>query len=113
MAKFYGMIGFAIPTETRPGVWEDVIEERPYYGDIIRNTRRVENGESVNDDIVLSNTFSIVADAYAYLNFFAMRYIEFMNSKWKINTVEVNRPRLVIYTGGVYNGPTPETTASS
>lgn len=42
MSKFYGTIGFAITTESAPGVWQDSIVTRNYYGDILRNTRHVE-----------------------------------------------------------------------
>ena len=42
MAKFYGVIGFAVTAETKPGVWEPSITDRPYYGDTIRNTRRLQ-----------------------------------------------------------------------
>lgn len=109
MAKYYGNIGFADTQETKPGVWEDVIVERPYYGDIIRNTRKLNSVDKVLSDISINNTFSIVADAYAFHNFFAMRYICWMGSRWIIESVEVDRPRLSITVSGVYNGPIPET----
>lgn len=102
--KFFGKIGYAESKETSPGVWEESITERTYYGDVIRNTRRMENGEWLNDDININNTISIVADAYAYQNFHAIRYIWWMGSKWKISSIEVSRPRLVLTIGGVYNG---------
>lgn len=106
MPKFYGIIGYAITRETEPGLWQDDIVERKYYGDVLRNTKRNENGLSVNDNIKINNSVSIVADAYAYEHFFDMRYIEWMGAKWKIETVEVQRPRLLLTMGGVYNGPT-------
>ena len=33
MAKFYGVIGYAVTEETKPGVWAEKIIERMYYGD--------------------------------------------------------------------------------
>ena len=107
MARFYGMVGFAQASEIRPGVWEDTIVERPYYGDTIRNLRRHESGQDkVLDDINITNEFSIVADAYANENFHRMKYIEFMGTKWKIITIDASqRPRLILSVGGVYNGP--------
>lgn len=106
MAKFYDRIGYAETLETKPGVWEEIITERPYYGDVTRNYRRLENGESVNDDVVINNTISIVADPYAYQHFLAMRYVRWMGVKWKVTNVEVQSPRLLLTIGGVYNGPT-------
>lgn len=106
MAKFYGCIGFAVTEETRPGVWEEEIQEKNYFGDVIRNTKRYQTGEGLNDDINIANEISIVADPFANENFRAMRYIEFMGTKWKINSVEVQYPRLILSIGGVYNGET-------
>ena len=105
MAKFYGVIGYAVSTETTSGVWEDVITEKTYSGDVTRNTRRLESGEGLNDNINISNLISIIADPYATENFFLMRYVKWMGTYWKISNVDVQRPRLVLTVGGVYNGP--------
>ena len=105
MAKFYGPIGYVTDTkEIRPGVFEEVITERNYYGDVVRNNRRLQTADKVNDDIDISNEISILADAFAYSNFHNMRYIRFMGAKWKISSVDVQRPRLVLSIGGLYNG---------
>ena len=104
MAKFFGPIGFAEQAETTPGVWEEAITERYYYGDLIRNVRRLQSSDKVNDDINVSNEVSIVADPFANENFHSMRYVEFMGAKWKITSVEVQYPRLILTMGGVYNG---------
>ena len=104
MAKFYGKIGYANTVETKPGVYEEQIVERSYYGDLIRNTRRLQSADQVNDDINISNEISIVADPYATNNFHIMRYAVFMGTKWKISNVEVSYPRLILTLGGVYNG---------
>jgi hypothetical protein len=105
MAKFYGEVGYANTVEKSPGIWEDVIAERKYYGDVVRNTRKLEDGQKLNDDLSIGNSFSILADAYAYENFFAMRYIKWAGSCWKISDVEVVAPRLLLRVGGIYNGP--------
>lgn len=104
MAKFYGKIGYANTVETKPGVCEEQIVERSYYGDLIRNTRRLQSADQVNDDINISNEISIVADPYATNNFHTMRYAVFMGTKWKISNVDVSYPRLILTLGGVYNG---------
>ena len=103
MAKFFGKIGYGVSQETRPGVWKDTITEREYFGDLTRNTRRLESASQVNDNINISNEISIVADPFAYENFHSMRYVIFMGTKWKISSVEVQYPRLILTIGGVYN----------
>lgn len=103
MAKFCGVIGYTITRETEPGIYVEEIVENEYYGDVIRNTRRLREAAKVNDDINISNQISIVADPFANNNFHAMRYIVFMGTKWKITEVEVQYPRLILSIGGLYN----------
>jgi hypothetical protein len=105
--RFYGAIGFAVPTEISNGKWDDVITVRSYYGDVTRNARRLETGEKVNSDLAVENTISIVADPYASEHIFAMRYVSWLGALWIVSTVEVQSPRLLLRLGGVYNGPTP------
>lgn len=104
MAKYYGAVGYAVTKETSPGVWEEDVTERMYYGDILRNNRKLNSADKINDDISISNEISIVADPYAMENFHAMRYVEFMGTRWKIANVDVQFPRLVLSLGGIYNG---------
>lgn len=104
MAKWYGIIGYAETVETTPGVWKEQVTKRNYYGDLTRNTRRLQTADKLNDDINISNELSIVADPYAMNNFHSMRYVEFMGTAWKITNVEVQYPRLILTLGGVWNG---------
>jgi len=104
MSKFYGNIGFSTgSTEKTPGVWEDQIEVRPYYGDMIKRVRRWQSGEGVNDNLGLSNTLEIVADEYIVQNFLNIRYVEWMGAKWSVGDVTIEYPRMTITLGGVYN----------
>lgn len=104
MTKWFGKIGYAELVETTPGVWVEKIVERGYYGDVIRNTRKLQPTDQLNDNINVANKISIVADPFAYQNFHAMRYIEFMGANWKVSDVEVQQPRLILTVGGLYNG---------
>lgn len=113
MAKFYGTIGYAQTVEVSPGVWKERIIERSYTGDLIRNTRKLQGGDKVNTDITVSNEVSIIADPFANGNFHAMRYISFMGARWKIESAEVQYPRLILSIGGLYNGGNDEDRTSS
>lgn len=103
MAKFYGNIGYAETVETRPGIWKEQIVEHSYYGEIVRNTRRLQSSDQLNDNIVVANEISIIADPFANENFYSMRYVVFNGAKWKISNVEVRYPRLILTLGGIYN----------
>lgn len=104
MAKFYGPIGYVIDRETSPGVWMPETTERCYYGDVNRMVGQMQTTDQVNDDLNMSNKISIVADPFANMNVHCMRYVAFMGAKWKITSIEVNYPRLILTIGGVYNG---------
>ena len=104
MAKYCGKIGYFTTYEKVPGVWVDQIVERISYGDILRNTRRLERSENLNDNINISNQISIVADPYAFENFHHIKYVEFMGIKWKVTDISVEYPRLLLTLGGEYNG---------
>lgn len=103
MAKFFGEIGYSMTEETAPGVWTPQETVREYYGDVLRNSRNWNNGESVNDDLQLSNEISILADKFAFENFNAIKWVKWSGAKWKVNGVDVSYPRLTLRLGSVYN----------
>lgn len=109
MAKFYGRVGYGVSVEDPPesGIWVDQITEKSYYGDVVRNARDLQEGENLNKDITVQNSISIVADEYAIDHIFAMRYVEWAGVLWSVANVDVQRPRLILRLGEVYNGPTP------
>jgi len=104
MAKFYGAIGFIDTVESKPGVFETVSEERPVQGDILRDNRRWESSDHLNDDITINNRFEFVADDYMYEHYSLMRYLVWNGTKWKISGQEIRRPRIIINVRGVWNG---------
>lgn len=104
MPKFFGSIGLMRQIETSPGIWDDEIIEKQCYGDVVRDNRRFQNNSQLNDNITISNSFSILADKEAYTYFHNIRYVNYMGTKWKAESVDAsNPPRLVIDVGGVYN----------
>ena len=105
MARYYGMIGFSEGSfESSPGVWDERIVDRPYYGDANRYTRLLQTTDDINDSIVVNNSISIVSDPYALQNFHAIRYAEWLGTKWKVTSVEVQYPRLILTIGEEYHG---------
>lgn len=107
--RFFGEVGYGESEETQSGsgVWVDVITEAPYYGDVVRNTRKSDTGEGINNDITVNNLISIVADDFALQHFFKIRYVRWAGVLWTVTEVEVKSPRLILTLGSVYNGPTP------
>ena len=106
MAKFFGEIGFATQVETSPGIWEDQILEKQYYGDIFREARRFSSRDEILNDINVNNQISVIADGYITDNVQNLRYVRWLGGLWKVSYVELKFPRLVLEMTGVYNGPT-------
>lgn len=105
MAKFHGMIGFVTYEENVPGVHSEVTVERLYSGDIIRKSNRFVAGQAINDNLVINNQISIVADPYINQHFPSIKYAVWKDAKWKVTSVDdSNPPRLVLTLGEVYNG---------
>jgi hypothetical protein len=110
MARFFGAVGYgdSIEAPVGSGVWVDTIHEVEYFGDVVRNTRRLESGEDLNNDITVGNSISIVADDdYAINHFFKIKYVRWTGELWTVTNVESRPPRLILSLGSVYNGPTP------
>ena len=103
MAKFYGKIGFNSTVESAPGVYSDEIVEKPYQGDILKNTRRYEQGAGTIDDVKLNNKISILGDNFSNEHFHEICYVEWLGTLWRVTNIEITFPRLILTIGGVYN----------
>lgn len=106
MARYFGKVGYGISHEVPEGsgVWKLEIIERTYFGDTLRDSVSNQTGYSTNDNINLGSKFSILADPFAYQNSQYIKYIEYMDALWKVTSVEVQYPRLIITVGGIWNG---------
>lgn len=103
MARYHGYVGYAIDVEAYPGVWEEQISEHEYFGDVLKNRINMQQGSVVNAKITISNSISIIADPFAFEHVYAMRYVTYLGKKWSILNVSIERPRLILTLGGLYN----------
>ena len=101
--KWFGQVGFRITERVKPGVCEDRIVERDYYGDLLKNYKKDKSDSTINDEFTINNQIRILSDPFLSENFHQMRYITFMGNKYKIASVEVNFPGMLIDLGGLYN----------
>ena len=104
MAKFAGLVGYVTQEESVPGVWSPVDTLKMMKGDIIRQSSTVQNGDKVNSDITLSHRVSLLGDSYTFNNYVNIKWIEIDGRKWEVSSVEIQRPRLIITVGGLWNG---------
>ena len=104
MSRFSGLVGYATQEETTPGVWTDVENTRTMKGDIIRQSSSNQQGEGVNDNVSLNHRISLIGDAYAFDNYFNIKWVKMDTKKWKVTSIEVDRPRIILSLGGLCNG---------
>lgn len=112
MNKFYGEVGYVTSVITSQGVYQNKPEEYSYIGDILRNNKHWDSTDHLNDDIRLGHTISILADEKAYEDYYKIRYVKIHGQAWRVTNVEVKRPRILLYIGGLYNGETLKTKTS-
>lgn len=101
--KYCGYIGFSETKETEEGIWEEIITEKFYHGDILNPGYKTENSENVNDNYRITNRISVVIDTYLYAHYHILKYVELYGVKWEVRSASLNEKRLVISLGGVYN----------
>lgn len=103
--KYSGNIGFWIDdVEIRPGVFKSEMVEKPYTGDIIKSYQHWTGAEHINQNLTLNNKISIIADLYLNQHISSIKYVTYMGTKWRVSSLEINYPRVVIEMGEVYNG---------
>lgn len=109
MARFSGTIGFLRTVETdpdnHPGVYNEVLTEKRYYGDVYGNSRRWDQNGNFNDNLTINNRISIVADSFIRGNLGAMRFVRWLGDTWKITNAEIEYPRVILTIGGQYHEP--------
>ena len=109
MARFHGPIGFLTTEEkdpvARPGIYDEVLKERTYYGDVFNSSRRWDQNGNFNDNLAISNRISIVADDFIKTHLGAMKYVRWLGDTWKITNFEMQYPRIILTIGGQYHEP--------
>lgn len=105
--KYCGNIGFAVSEEVikdgkHTGIWNQKIKDKKYYGELSKPVNKWTTGSGINDNASFSSQLSIVSDPFAIDNFHSIKYAEYLGIKWKVTSVEVMRPRLILTLGGEY-----------
>ena len=102
MSRFSGKLGFVITRETEEGVWLEDVVEIPVKGTIRSLWVRNNNNASVNTDLRLTNEISVLMDTKIKTHLETLKYVVWKGSKWEVQSIGVNYPRLTINLGGLY-----------
>ena len=101
--KCSGKIGYARTEETSPGVYQEIITEKQYYGDLVRSNAQIIDSSTINSSVKLNNNISVLCNNYMTENLGCIRYLTFKKSKWKISSIEVKDNRTIFTLGDLYN----------
>ena len=101
--KCSGKIGYSRTEETSPGVYQEIIVEKQYYGDVVRNTTQILDSNTINSSIKLNNSISVLCNNYMSDNLGCVRYLTFKKSKWKVSSMEIKDNRIIFTLGDLYN----------
>jgi hypothetical protein len=104
MSRFAGLVGYVTQEETSPGVWSPVNDSKMMRGDIIRQGLTSSDNGKVNGDISLNHRVSLMGDKYAFDNCYYIKWVEINSLKWEVTSVELQRPRIILTLGGLWNG---------
>lgn len=103
MARFTGLVGYVTQEESVPGVWSPVETQKMMKGDMIRQSSSGQNGDKVHSDISLNHRVSLLGDSYAFNNYYNLKWIMVNGRKWEVSSVEIQRPRIIVSIGGLWN----------
>ena len=103
--KFAGTIAFATYSvdENEPGIYEESYVLRHYRGDVERRMFREHNSSSINNELTVNVQISFVADRYAIEHAGDIRYVEYLGTKWMVESIDIRPPRLVLNLGPRYH----------
>ena len=101
--KCSGKIGYARTEETSPGVYQQIITEKQYYGDLVRSTAQIIDSSTINSSVKLNNNISVLCNNYMSDNLGCVRYLTFKKSKWKVSSMEIKDNRIIFTLGDLYN----------
>lgn len=106
MAKQSVILGYGFQKEIRSGVFapDDIVEVHKVAEPL--ESFRHQSSDKVSDDITTSDEISVIADKFACKNFSNIRYVKYMGANWKVASVRLRYPRIILTLGGVYNGRT-------
>lgn len=102
MSRFSGKLGFVMTRETEEGVWLEDVVEISAKGTIRSLYVRNDNSSSANINLRLTNEISILMDTKINTYLETLKYVVWKGSKWEVQSIGANYPRLTINLGGPY-----------
>ena len=106
--RYSGKLGLVEQLEVRPGIWEEVVTEVPVLGTVRQRTEVLTGEGTVLPEYGTTTSISVPARGVGPQDNSMIRYVTYKGLRWQIRSIVDEPPRIVIYVGEVYRGPTPE-----
>ena len=103
MSKWSGKIGFAETVKGDDDISRTTIVEKRFRGDVLQDYRKWDDSEKINGDITISNRISVVAKDHMLSRLQYMRYVTWQGAKWRIQSISIALPRVILLLGDLYN----------
>lgn len=100
--KWCGDIGFVSTQETDPGIYKKIEIDKRYKGYMTRLRRQNKVEEVVNDSPLLDIQIRVYINPYLNENLYNIKYITYMNKKWKVSNIEIQYPQAIFTLGGLF-----------
>lgn len=106
--RYSGKLGITQQTELRPGIWDDVLAERDVVGTVETRTEAFSIGDSILPQYRTTTSVSVLGDGVDKVNYSNIAYVTYLGKRWTPASITINYPRLTIFLGEEYHGPTPQ-----
>lgn len=103
--RYHGKIGLADQKEISPGVWDDVITEVERFGTVVQSTETFDQVDSILPRVRTTTSVSVLDEGVLIDRQDDIRYVWFRGKRWSVASIVTQYPRIVIYLGERYNGP--------
>lgn len=105
--RYSGKLGLVQQTEVRPGIWEETVTEVSVLGEVRQRTEVLDSGDAILPRYRTTTSISVPARGVGPRDNSMIRYITYKGDRWQIASIVDEPPRIVVYIGEVYRGPTP------
>lgn len=105
--RYSGFLGIVEQTEVKPGVWEETVTEIPVLGDLMQRTETLIMGDQILPGYGTNMSVSVHARGIGPRDNSSIRYVTHAGVRWEIRSIIEQPPRIVLYFGEEYHGPTP------
>lgn len=105
--RYSGKLGLTEKTEISPGLWEDVITERPVMGTVKQTTERLEGAGDILPRLFTNTSLSVPALGVGEVDNDVIRYVWWKGKRWQVESIVDDGPNITIFFGGLYRGPIP------